>query len=229
MTENHDHPHENTPRCVGFILDGNRRWAEKRGFPRIAGHGWGYKKVKEAVSWVKDHNIPFIIVYGLSTENLARGKEELENFKRLGARINFIGDFTRLPPDLASRMQEVQYETATLTAVNLVIALSYGGRAEILDAVKRLARLYPPQQISRMTEKEFANYLWTGNASPPYRRTIYDPDLIIRTGGEMRLSNFLLWQSSYSELFFTPTLFPDFTREEFEKILEEFSRRKRNN
>lgn len=239
MTKDPESSLKNAPRCVGFILDGNRRWAEKNSLYTHAGHTRGYRKVKEAIQWVKDNNIPNAVVYGLSTENLARDKGEVTNifnlirfalskeeigyFKRLGARLSFIGDLKLLPDDIVSRIHEVNEESGLSTkGLHVVVAISYGGRAEILDTVKYITRVLSESEICNLSENSFGNVLWTGRVALP------DPDLIIRTGGERRLSNFLLWQASYSELFFTDTLWPDFTKEEFEKILKEFSKRKRN-
>lgn len=217
------------PKCIGIIMDGNRRWAKAKGLPTFEGHRRGYEKLKETMRWAKTAGVPYVIVYGFSTENWNRSKEEvsylmglirlgltgeLEVFKKEGIRVRCIGDLSRFSRDLQKLMKKAEQETADLPGPTLVLALSYGGRAEILAAATAVAR------GGKITEQLFSDCLWT--------RGIPDPDLIIRTSGEMRLSGFLSWQAVYSELFFTKTFWPDFGEEEFKSIIEEFSKRKRN-
>lgn len=219
-----------TPKCVGIIMDGNRRWAKKRGLPAFLGHTEGYKKFKEFVRWAKENNIKYVIAYAFSTENWKRSKEEIDHLmgllrnvldnelaelKKEGVRLRFIGETEKFPNDIVEKLKNMEGETMQLGEIEVLVALSYGGRAEIVSAIKKLS----PAEIENLTEKNFSEHLFTKN--------VPDPDLIIRTGGEMRLSNFLLWQSAYSELFFSPTYWPDFTQREFAGILEEFSSRER--
>lgn len=223
--------HESIPECVGMIMDGNRRWAKERGLPTLEGHRRGYEKLKEVLQWVKDIGISHLIVYAFSTENWKRTQEEVgylldlfrlmlskevKRIKEEGGVIRCIGERERFPKDIQDLMVQAEAETKDGQGPTLVIALSYGGRAEILETVKRLAG----KQVTHPTEKEFDNELWT--------RGIPDPDIVIRTGGEKRLSGFLTWQSVYSELFFTDTKWPDFSKSEFQAMLSEFSNRKRN-
>ncbi|KKU68191.1 MAG: Isoprenyl transferase [Parcubacteria group bacterium GW2011_GWA2_47_16] len=213
-----------------MIMDGNRRWAKAKNLPTFEGHRRGYEKLKEVARWVKKAGIKYLVVYALSTENWNRAKdevsylldlirlvltEEFESIKKDGGRIICIGERERFSTDIQELMDKAERETSAVQGVTLVLALSYGGRAEIVQAVNRAVLKGVP-----VDEKSFDNLLWTKN--------IPNPDLIIRTGGEMRLSGFLPWQSVYSELFFTKTFWPDFSEGEFKSILEEFSNRKRN-
>lgn len=221
-----------TPNCIGIIMDGNRRWAKARGLPAFLGHTEGYKKFKEFVRWAKEHNVKHIIAYAFSTENWKRSKEEVDHLmgllrnildhevaalKKEGVKLRFIGETERFPKDIIEKLENMESETASLSEIEVFITLSYGGRAEIVSAIKKLA----PSDIENLTENSFSEFLFT--------KEIPDPDLVIRTGGEMRLSNFLLWQSAYSELFFSKTYWPDFTRQEFAAIIDEFSSRERRN
>jgi undecaprenyl diphosphate synthase len=225
---------EQRPNCIGFIMDGNRRWARKNGKKGIEGHSEGYKKLKEILNWAKEAGIPHVIVYAFSTENWKRTEEEVgalmklltfalssevDALMRQGVRLKFAGELTLFPRSFQEMMKKAETETADNGPLTLTVALSYGGRAEILQAVKRIAQL-PKAEQEALTEQSFENYLWTSGMP--------DPDLMVRTGGEVRLSNFLPYQIVYSELFFTKTLWPDFSKNEFEAILKEYSERKRN-
>ncbi len=219
------------PVTIGVIVDGNRRWARAKGLPTLEGHRAGYNRVKELLGWARDAGVKNAIFYVFSTENWKRAPEEvtylmellrsifLENeiaaFRREGVRIRVVGDRTMLAADLQELIAKVENETKDQTKMILALALSYGGRREIIAAVN--ARLVGDKK--EITEEEFAEHLWTAG--------IPDSDLIIRTGGERRLSNFLPWQTVYSELFFTDTLFPDFSKEEFTRILDDFASRER--
>lgn len=218
------------PKCIGIILDGNRRWAKSKGLPAFEGHRRGFNKVKDVMSWAKEAGISFVVAYTFSTENWNRAPEEvlylmdlfkemltikLAELKKEGLRVRCIGDLVRFSPELQELMRKAESDTANLPGPTLVLALSYGGRAEIIQAVKHIAR----EGGAEITEEEFGSYLW-GKGIP-------DPDLIIRTGGEKRLSGFLTWQSVYSELFFVDTYLPDFSKEEFQGILSEFASRER--
>jgi undecaprenyl diphosphate synthase len=222
------------PICIGFIMDGNRRWTGKSGVKSIEGHSEGYKKLKEVLGWVKEAGVNDAIVYAFSTENWRRTKEEVgaligllsfalsnevESLVNQGVRLKFIGDLSMFPEDLQTAMKWAEKETSFNGPLTLTVALSYGGRAEILRAIKHVS-LLPKEEILSLNEESLKDYLWT--AKTP------DPDLIIRTGGEIRLSNFLSYQGVYSELFFTKTLWPDFSKEEFQKILKEYGERKIN-
>lgn len=220
------------PSCVGVIMDGNRRWARARNMPTVEGHRVGYGKLKEFVGWATDAGVGTVIVYAFSTENWNRSAEEVgylmdlfrtvitteaKELKEKNVRLSFIGDRARFSPDLQDLMRRAESDTSAGTAGSLVVALSYGGRTEIVAAARALAASgVAPADI---TEERFARELWT--AGMP------DPDLVIRTGGETRLSNFLPWQSVYSELFFTGTLWPDFSEEEFKRILAKYATRER--
>ncbi|MEK7063070.1 MAG: polyprenyl diphosphate synthase [Patescibacteria group bacterium] len=216
-------------KTIGFIMDGNRRWAHSRGLPTLEGHRAGFEKLKEVARWSKDAGVGTTIFYAFSTENWNRAKEEVgylmelfewalvNEFKKImeeDARVLFIGDRARFSTRIQELMVEVEQGSATNKSGNLVIAVSYGGRAEIVAAASTLQ-----EQGLPLTEENFSKALWTGD--------IDHPDLVLRTGGEMRLSNFMPWQSTYSELFFSPTLWPDYTKEEFEQLLAEFATRRR--
>ncbi len=225
---------EKVPKSIGIIMDGNRRWAKGKGLPAMAGHLAGYKKVKEVVKWVENSQVKYLTLYTFSIENWKREtkevnylmkiifslyKKEIKNFLKNNIRVKVIGDKTLLSPETFTALEKIEKETGDCTGLTLVLAISYGGRQEIIGAIKKLSQEKTKEEIVKITEKDFENYLWTkGNL---------DPDLIIRTSGEMRLSNFLPWQSAYSELFFTKTFWPDFSEKEFKNILEEFTKRQR--
>lgn len=212
-------------------MDGNRRFARREGFPTVEGHRRGYEKLKEVIRWAKEAGVSYVIVYAFSTENWNRTKEEVgylmglfrqvlttevESLKKEGVIIRCIGERERFTPTLRKLMNSAETETSAGSGPTLVLALSYGGRAEVLSAVNKALG---SGELS-VSEEMFKKYLWTHD--------IPDPDIVIRTGGEKRLSGFLPWQSVYSELFFTETLWPDFSKEEFLAIVDSFSRRKRN-
>jgi len=222
------------PKCLGIIMDGNRRWAKEKGLPPFAGHDAGYKKLKEAIRWSKEAGIKTLVVYAFSSENWQRGEEEKkylfkllkialtkekETLKKDGVRVSFIGQTEKFSEDIQKFINELKEETKNCSEINLVVALSYGGRDEILSAVKNLVKEKTKEDLEKLDEEEFSQHLWT--------KDFPDPDLIIRTSGEHRLSGFLPWQSVYSELVFTKTYWPDLGREEFNQILDNFSTRKR--
>jgi len=215
-------------------MDGNRRWAKKNGKISFEGHKEGYKKLKEVLGWIKEEGINEAVVYAFSTENWKRTEEEVGSLMKLlsfalsneidslleqGVRLKFAGDLVRLPESLQRDIKNAELKTEKNEPLTLTIALSYGGRADILQAVKKVAEL-PKAEILALDEKTFEKYLCT--------REMNDPDLIVRTGGEIRVSNFILYQCAYSELFFTKTLWPEFGHEEFTQILREFGERKKN-
>lgn len=220
------------PSCVGLIMDGNRRWAEAKGMSRLKGHSAGGETIKRVVSSARDLGIKHIIFYTFSTENWKRSEEEvsylinliseflineLEYFNKEGGVLHFVGDLSRFSKDLQKQLKESEEKTSKNNGLHVYFALNYGGRQEILMAVRNI--LKDSLKEEDITENKFVKYLQTGDMP--------DPDIIIRTSGEMRLSGFLPWQSVYSELFFTKTLWPDFSQEEFVKIIEEFGARER--
>ncbi len=223
------------PRHVGIIMDGNGRWAKARNLPRELGHQAGSKVVGNIVRHCKKLGIPAITVYAFSTENWKRPQKEvnallellrrflsnMEEYQRENARLRVLGDPSPLPPDLREAIVKAQEGSKDNTAITVNIALNYGGRAEILHSVKALARdcaagALDPEAI---TEEDISRRLYT--AGQP------DPDLIIRPSGEQRLSNFLLWQSAYSELVFLNVLWPDFTPEHLNYALHQYALRDR--
>lgn len=216
------------PVCIGIIMDGNRRWAKARGLPKLEGHRTGANKLKDTVRFMCENGIKHLAVYAFSTENwdrepievsylmdlfreLVRG--ELRKMGEEGVRIRFSGQRERFSSDLQQAIKDIEKETAGNDVITLWICLSYGGRAEIVMAANSAAARGP------ITEETLEQNLWTDGMP--------EPDIIIRTGGEKRLSGFLPWQSVYSELFFSDTLWPDFTKEEFDSILAEFAQRER--
>ena len=219
----------NLPAHVGLIMDGNGRWAKKRLMPRSIGHKHGMNRMIGLAEHAKDRGIKYLTVYTLSTENLARPQEELdglfglfrkyftENVKKLYSKnsaVKVIGDISVLPEDIIRLLEDGEKNSPAGAEFTLIFAINYGGRAEILNAVNRAI-----EKGEKLDEKGLASLMYTNG--------IPDPDLIIRTGGELRLSNFLTYQSAYSELYFTDVYFPDFSDAEFDKALENFAARDR--
>ena len=227
---------DNLPRHVAIIMDGNGRWAEARGQGRIAGHQAGIDAVREVVRAARERGVRYLTLFAFSTENWNRPhlevdelmallqrylRRELEELHEQRIRVRAIGGLERLPRLARRRLERAVEETRNHDAMDLVFALSYGGRGEIVDAARQLARdaelgEVDPEQID---EKMFAAYLYTPD--------LPDPDLLIRTGGESRLSNFRLWQLAYSELHITSVMWPDFGRDDFEEALEVYRNRER--
>lgn len=224
------------PRHIAIIMDGNGRWAKKRLLNRVSGHERGSETVREIVKACREFQIPVLTLYAFSTENWSRPKLEVQALMTLlerflsseekelmenGIRLNTIGDIERLPDRVYKRIQEVVALTRNNRNLLLNLALSYGGRAEIVRMVRSISARVCDGIISPddITEEIVGAHLYTAS--------IPDPDLLIRTSGEMRISNFLLWQIAYSELYITPTLWPDFNREEFVQILLDYQRRER--
>jgi undecaprenyl diphosphate synthase len=224
------------PEHVAIIMDGNGRWAAARGLPRVAGHRAGAQAVRRTIEAAIRHGIGWLTLYAFSSENWRRPASEvldltgllrhylhneIEELTEEGVRLRFIGDLTRFPADIQADLARAARVTEGNVRLNLVIALSYGARAEIVAAVRRIAadavagRLDP----ASLTEAAFAGRLETAG--------IPDPDLILRTSGEQRLSNFLLWQAAYAELVFLDVLWPDFDEQQFAAALTEFARRER--
>lgn len=224
---------KNIPQHIGIIMDGNRRWAVKRGLSVDQGHEAGVKALVEIVEHCLELGVKTLTVYTLSTENWReRTKEEVkgifdllvkmvrekrEEYQRKGVKIAILGDFQAFPRKVVRAIQEILKIVKTHERLKLNLALNYGGRDEILRAIRRIMKeKVPPKKLNEQT---FGKFLYT-NGEP-------DPDLIIRTGGEVRLSNFLLWQMSYAELYFTDTLWPDFSPAKLDKAIAEFQKRQR--
>ena len=224
------------PRHVGIIMDGNGRWAKKRGLPRSMGHRQGAKTFEKIVERARERGVEYLTVYAFSTENRTRPTDEINTIKGLlrqyidniekyrddpTIRLHFLGDISWLGDEyVLGKIAEIEADYIKLSDAKftLNIAFNYGGRDEILRAVKKIAADYP-NTADNLTEQDFSRYLYT--AGQP------DIDLVIRTSGELRTSNFLLWQSAYAEYIFTETLWPDFSPKHFDAALEEFSRRER--
>ncbi len=224
------------PRHVAIIMDGNGRWAQMRGRPRILGHHAGAKRVREIVEACPDLGVRYLTIFAFSTENWKRTQAEVaglmslfrryiqreaQDLLRRGVRVRFIGDRIKLEPRLVQLMDDLELLTAGNDRVHLTIALNYGGRDEVTRAARRLA--YEIEQ-GRLTHKDvdaetLARFLDT--------HVLPDPDLVIRTSGEARISNFLLWQSAYAEYQFVDTLWPDFAAAEFARIVRSFAARDR--
>ncbi|MCV6598709.1 MAG: isoprenyl transferase [Mangrovicoccus sp.] len=225
-----------TPEHVAIIMDGNGRWATRRGMPRLYGHRSGARRVREIVKACPDLGVRYLTLYAFSTENWKRSPMEVDGLMTLfrryiasetqalldnGVRVRFIGDRTRLDPKLVAMMQELEQTTACNELLHMTIALNYGARDELTRASVRMADAVragklAPQDI---TDETISGYLDTAD--------LPDPDLVIRTSGENRVSNFLLWQSAYAEYVFTPVLWPDFDAKAFDEILMSFSARER--
>ena len=224
------------PAHIAIIMDGNGRWARARGLPRIAGHRQGVEAVRSTVRACSDLGISYLTIYAFSSENWKRPvsevddlmgllrlyiQQELAELGREGVRIRFIGDRRRLAEDINHLIAASEENTKNNTGLTLTVAINYGGRQEILEAARGFARdvrdgKLDPEDIS---EQVFESYLES--------EVLPDPDLLIRTSGEQRLSNFLLWQSAYAEFVFITTLWPDFKREHLEQAIQEYQRRER--
>jgi undecaprenyl diphosphate synthase len=234
MPANAEHP--GAPRHVAIIMDGNGRWATMRGRPRLFGHHAGAKRVREIVRACPDVGVKYLTIFAFSTENWKRTQVEVAGLMSLfrryitreardllaeGVRVRFIGDRVRLDTKLQKLMDELEALTKTNEKVHLTIAINYGGRDEVARATKRLAEDVAAGRLDPATVNE--------ETLPKYLDTcvLPDPDLVIRTSGEARISNFLLWQSAYSEYEFIDTLWPDFTREIFVPLVERYAGRDR--
>ncbi len=220
------------PGHVALIMDGNGRWAKKRGLPRLVGHRMGVDCIHGVLKTLGDKGVKYVTLYAFSTENWNRPADEVEGILEImydalreqtqtlhenNVRILHIGKADRLSSELLEAVAHAQELTRENTGITLNVAFDYGGRDEILEAVKQVIRDQVPAED--IDEELFSKYLFTAHCP--------DPDLIIRTGGELRISNFLLWQSAYSEYYHTSTLWPDLDSAELEKVLETFSNRQR--
>ncbi len=224
------------PTHVAIIMDGNGRWARARGLPRIAGHQQGAEVVRRTVRHCRDLGISYLTIFAFSSENWKRPtsevdelmgllrvylRRELDQLSKAGVRMRFIGDRARLPADVTALVEHAEGKTCDRDGLTLTVALNYGGRREIVLAARNLAIAAAAGKIAPedIDEARFATELDT-NGTP-------DPDLLIRTSGEQRMSNFLLWQSAYTELVFTPVNWPDFSSEHLDEAIDEFHRRDR--
>jgi undecaprenyl diphosphate synthase len=230
MSINHSIQH------VAIIMDGNGRWAQQRGHDRSFGHEQGVKAVHSVVEGACELNIPYLTLYTFSTENWNRPKEEVDLLMRLltktiiaevpeldknGVRLLTTGRLESLPEECQQSMKDAMAQTAKNTRLNLLIALSYSGRSELVDATRRIAQeaadgLIRPDSVEEETIRQHL-----------YHPEVPDVDLMIRTGGDMRISNFLLWQLAYAELFFSPIMWPDFGKDNLREIVEQFASRER--
>ena len=225
---------ENIPRHVAIIMDGNGRWAEERGQGRVYGHINGVESMRKAIRAAVRRGVKFLTVYAFSTENWGRPKEEVQalmellcksnetaELKSQGVRMRFIGDVEALAEDVRAAIARSEKETHRNEKLTLVVAVNYSSRWEITRMAQKIAVQVRDEglQIHEITDRTVADNLVTAG--------IPDPDLLIRTSGEQRLSNFLLWQLSYSELYFTETYWPDFDESEFDKAIAEYQKRER--
>ncbi|MCV2881138.1 polyprenyl diphosphate synthase [Actibacterium sp. XHP0104] len=227
---------ENGPQHVAIIMDGNGRWAQNRGRPRLFGHQAGASRVREIVAACPDLGIRYLTIFAFSTENWKRTQAEVTGLMTLfrryitkeaqallkqGVRVRFIGDRDRLEPKLVDLMNELEELTAGNDLVHMTVAINYGGRDEVARATKRMAHEVAAGRINPddVDAETLARFLDTC--------VLPDPDLVIRTSGEARISNFLLWQSAYAEYEFTPILWPDFTRDHFAEIVARYANRER--
>ena len=219
------------PQHLAIIMDGNGRWAKERGLARIEGHRKGTEVAEDIINLAQDHHISYLTLYAFSDENWNRPKDEVDNLMVLldwflkakqekmvknGIRFEAIGDLQKLPNFVQQRIEETKEMTRNGKSMTLILALSYGSRGEIIQAVNQMKE---EGKAGPITEEIFSSYLNTKHYP--------DPDLLIRTSGEFRISNFLLWQLAYTELYFTRTMWPDFNADEFKKALDEFSKRER--
>ena len=223
------------PRHIAIIMDGNGRWAKARALPRSAGHAVGAETFRKIATYCKDIGIEYLTVYAFSTENWKRAADEIDSIMELlekylrealekmeadRVKMKFFGNTSALSPTLRKLITDTESLSATYEGVQVNICVNYGGRDEILRAARLYAKNYAAGEASdNLNESDFSAYMYSAN--------IPDPDLIIRPSGEWRLSNFLLWQMAYSELYFTDTLWPDFDRSELDKAILSYQRRNR--
>ena len=224
------------PRHVAIIMDGNGRWAKKRGLPRVAGHRAGAEAVRRTLRAAVKNGVEVLTLYAFSSENWRRSDQEVSDLKGLlgyylereldslakeGVRLQLIGDYRAFGPDLTQRLERAMERLKSNSRLTLVVALNYGSRAEIAEAARSLAAKAAAGEIEPAVIDEAAIEAELDTHDLP------ELDLLIRTSGEVRLSNFLLWQAAYAELMFTPTLWPDFGEEEFAQAVEQFAARER--
>ncbi len=229
-------PPGRVPRHVAIIMDGNGRWARARGLPRIAGHRRGGEAVRRTVAAASEIGIAYLTLYGFSSENWNRPareitdlmsllrhylQREIDSLNKNGIRLRVIGDRNRFAPDIVGLIEQAEALTRENGGINLTVALSYGARAEIVAAVRAITKKAADGRLlpAEITETAVAEHLFTAG--------IPDPDLLVRTSGEQRISNFLLWQCAYAEFVFTKTLWPDFSKADLLAAVEEYTRRER--
>ena len=228
-------PGENIPRHIAIILDGNGRWARKRGLPRTAGHAAGSENFRKIATYCKNIGVEYLTVYAFSTENWKRPEDEVKTIMRLlrrylneaidtmerdQIRMKIFGDVNGLAPELQELVKKTDEISARYEGFQANICLNYGGRDEIVHAARRYAQdLLEGRAEEELTEEQFGNYLYSAG--------IPDPDLLIRPGGEQRISNFLLWQCAYAEFYFTDVLWPDFSTNELDKAIAVYQSRDR--
>lgn len=226
--------HEKLPTHVAIIMDGNGRWAKLRNLPRIEGHVVGIESVRDVITLTRELRIPYLTLYAFSKENWVRPKDEVRKLMELlgiyldkelplmlekGIRFNMLGEIGDFSKRLRTKLTGVMSKTSSNKELLVSLALSYSGRQEILKAVRAISEDVKKGLVKRIDEKVFTRYLYTGNMP--------DPDFLIRTSGEMRLSNFLLWQMAYTEIYVTETLWPDFRKDQYVEALEAFGKRER--
>lgn len=222
----------NKLRHIAIIMDGNGRWATRRHLPRLAGHKAGVNALRRVVECAVDEQIEMISVYAFSTENWGRPRTEVDGLMRLfwetirsdveklhrnGVRLRHLGRLQDLSPDMQKAVHDMVELTKNNTRLSLNVCFNYGGRAELVDAVRQI--IADGRDPDSITEELISSYLYT--------RDLPDPDIVIRTAGEMRVSNFLLWQCAYSEYYATPTLWPDFGKEDLQAAIESYQQRQR--
>jgi undecaprenyl diphosphate synthase len=225
---------ERLPRHIAVIMDGNGRWAKRRRLPRIAGHRAGIRAVRQAVEACARLGVPYLTLYAFSVENWKRPhtevkllmgllreylKKEIGELNKQNIRLGMIGRVTELPGPVQRDLERAQEETRANSGLRLTLALNYGARTELIDAVRSLAEHLQRNGSVSIDETTLSEHLYT--------RDLPDPDLLIRTSGEMRLSNFLLWQAAYSEIWVTDTLWPDFTQHDLFQAILDFQKRER--
>lgn len=228
---------KNILRHIAIVMDGNRRWAKKNKFKStFNGHSHGADKLKEVAQWCIDMDIPYLTVFAFSTENWTRDEDEkkylmdilrkflkdsADEFNANGIKIRIIGQKEKFEEDIQKLMVEIETRTSRNSKLLLQVSLSYGGKAELVHSVKQIAKRVKngDLKIDDISENDIENNLWTHG--------VPDPDLMIRTGGEIRISNFLIWQLSYTELYFTQVLWPAFSKKDFENAIEEYYARQR--
>lgn len=220
---------DNVPTHIAIIMDGNGRWARMRGLHRLQGHRAGVNSVRRVIEASLESNIKYLTLYAFSTENWDRPKkevdglmklfpkvieEEVEKLKKYKVRVRFLGRLKELPDKVQKKLYWIQNQTKNFTDLNLIIALNYSGREELVDAINKAV-----SEGKKINEQTFRKFL--------YLPDIPDPDLLIRTSGEERISNFLLYEIAYTELYFTPTLWPDFDKDDFIKAIKSYQERER--
>ena len=224
------------PKHIAIIMDGNGRWAKARGFSRTAGHREGIKRVKDIVKAARELGLEAVTFFAFSTENWARPKKEIDilmhyldsfltkevdDMHKDNIRFNVIGEDNPLPLSIQKKIKDAERKTKGNTGLIVTLALNYGGRQEIAEAAKRFARevLLKAETVQGLTVEKFSGYLYTSD--------LPDPDLLIRTSGEARISNFMLWQLSYAEFYFTKKLWPEFKADDFKAAIEDYQARER--